>query len=49
MKKPLKHVRIVTDNGDTLLIRRESLQCLLRSLELLASGQQQPATTQSKK
>ena len=50
MKKPLKHVRIVTDNGDTLLIRFEALQCLLRSLELLASSQQQqPATTQNKK
>jgi hypothetical protein len=51
VKKPLKHVRIVTDKGDTLFIHPESLQCLLRSLELLASGQQvrSAATTQSKK
>jgi hypothetical protein len=51
MKKQLKLVRIVTDDGDTLLIRPELLQSLMRSLELLASSQQRrPATTtQSKK
>lgn len=46
MKKQLKHVRIVTDNGDTLLIRPELLRSLLRSLELLANGRQErPAVT----
>lgn len=38
MKSKLKHYRIVTDNGDCLLIRRESLHCLLQSLERLASS-----------
>ncbi len=49
MKRPLPHVRIVTDNGDTLLIRREALQSLLHSLDRLASGRRRPATSQSKK
>lgn len=51
----MKHYRIVTDKGHSLLIRRESLHCLLQSLELLASsGKQarpvrQPVSAQSKK
>lgn len=55
MKNQLKHYRIVTDKGDSLLIRRESLHCLLQSLELLASSEKQnrhdrhPATAQTKK
>jgi hypothetical protein len=44
VKQPLKHFRIVTDNGDSLLIRREALDCLLQSLERLArsGGRRQP-------
>ena len=55
MKSQLKHYRIVTDKGDSLLIRRESLHCLLQSLALLASSAKQtrpvrqPASAPSKK
>jgi hypothetical protein len=42
VKKQVKHYRIVTENGDSLLIRRESLHCLLQSLELLANARQRP-------
>jgi len=45
VKSQLKHYRIVTDKGDSLLIRRESLHCLLQSLELLAAGGKQARTT----
>jgi hypothetical protein len=55
VKNQLKNYRIVTDKGDSLLIRQESLHCLLQSLELLASSAKharpvrQPASAQAKK
>ncbi len=39
MKKELKNYRIVSDNGEALLISQERFQSLLQTLEALAKGQ----------
>lgn len=38
MKKELKYVRIVAENGEAVLISRERYRCLLQTLDALASG-----------
>lgn len=38
MKKPTKNYRILSENGETLLIPARSFDCLLRSLAILAEG-----------
>lgn len=38
MKKELKYVRIVADNGEAMLISKERYHCLLQTLDILASA-----------
>lgn len=38
MKKELKYIRIVTDNGEAVLISKEEYYSLLETLDLLANG-----------
>jgi len=38
MKKPTKNYRILSENGEALLIPARSFHCLLRSLAILAEG-----------
>lgn len=38
MKKPTKNYRILSENGEALLIPDRSFHCLLRSLAILAEG-----------
>lgn len=38
MKKPTKNYRILSENGEALLIPAHSFHCLLRSLAILAEG-----------
>lgn len=38
MKKELKNVRIVADNGETVILTKQRYHCLLQTLDLLASG-----------
>ena len=40
MKKELKNVRIVADNGETVLLTKRRYHCLLQTLDVLASGVQ---------
>jgi len=38
MKKELKNVRIVTDNGEAVILSKNRYDSLLQTLDLLASG-----------
>lgn len=38
MKKELKYVRIVAENGEAVLLSKERYRCLLQTLDVLASG-----------
>jgi len=38
MKKTLKNVRIVTDNGEAVLLSQKRYNSLIQTLDLLASG-----------
>lgn len=39
MKKELKNYRIVSDNGEALLLSQKRFQSLLQTLDALAKGQ----------
>ena len=39
MKKTLKNVRIVTDNGEAVVLSQKRYNSLMQTLDLLASGQ----------
>ena len=38
MKKPTENYRILSENGEALLIPADAFHCLLRSLAILAEG-----------
>ncbi|MFW6069192.1 MAG: hypothetical protein ACOC9E_06390 [Chloroflexota bacterium] len=38
MKKELKNVRIVAENGEAVLLTKERYRSLLQTLDMLASG-----------
>lgn len=50
MKKELKYVRIVAENGEAVLLSKERYRCLLQTLDVLASAaqdrQRRPRSTQ---
>lgn len=38
MKKELKNIRIVTDNGEAVILSKQRYHCLIQTLDLLASS-----------
>lgn len=38
MKKELKNIRIVTDNGEAVILSKQRYRCLIQTLDLLASS-----------
>jgi hypothetical protein len=38
MKKELKNIRIVTDNGEAVILSKQRYLCLIQTLDLLASS-----------